>query len=171
MADSSRKSKRVPSWMGRRGVSLFQRQHARGGVDLGLGFLIQASASTRRYVPFVRQTLTTLVTDPSVLAWRQATLADFLANPALIRDVQALLPRLAELRHGHHPMLGQRKRNVLMETTDRLAELDVYVSVVQDLHALLQQADLHAEALRRLRDDVLAVVSDERFQALREELP
>src|SRR5437868_937185 len=77
--------------------------------DLGLADVIQALASDRRYVPFVRQTLSTLVTDPAVLAWRQATLADLLDNPALVQEIQALLPRLADLRHGH-PMLGQRRR-------------------------------------------------------------
>src|SRR5437868_6049378 len=81
--------------------------------DLGIGDLIHTLSSDRRYIPYVRQTLTALVSDPAVITWRQTVLADFLRHPDLVRDVRAMLPRVADLKLGH-PMLGNRKRNILM---------------------------------------------------------
>jgi DNA mismatch repair ATPase MutS len=121
-------------------------------------------------MPFIRQTLSALNRDPVVIAWRQAVLEDFLRNPSLSERVIELLPILADLRIGR-ALMGKQRRNLLMETADRLAELDLYIKVVQTLHAALQTADIRSEALRQLRDQLLATINDDNFQALRTELP
>lgn len=139
-------------------------------ADLGLDELARALARDRRYLPFIRQTLATLTTDTAVIAWRQAVLADFIDNPRLVERVAALLPRLADLREGRI-LLGQQDRNLLLETADRLTELDQYTEIVAGLHEALQQADLRADALITLRANLRALLEDENFQALRLELP
>lgn len=138
--------------------------------DLGLEDLARAFGADARYMSYIRQTLAALQTDPAVITWRQAVLNDFMRNPGLVERVSALLPRLADLRMGH-AMLGRRKRSLLLETADRLAELDIYLSVVQDLYDALQGIDIRSEALRGLRQNLLAMTNDENFQALRAELP
>jgi hypothetical protein len=138
--------------------------------DLGMNDLIKALSPAPRYAAFVRQTLSALLSDPAVIGWRQAVLADFDRNPALRDQCEALLPRLAGLGHTN-PLLGKRQRNLLLDTADQLAELDAYVSVVVDLSAALNGADVQSSALSRLRDDLGALASDPGFQELRAELP
>lgn len=139
-------------------------------ADLGLGELAQALSLHTRYLSFVRQTLAALNTDAAVIRWRQAVLADFHHNPTLVERIEALLPRLAELREGR-ALLGGRQRNVLLQTADRLAELELYTSVVQDLYEALQGAVVESVALTTLRDNVAALLQNEQFQELRRDLP
>jgi hypothetical protein len=97
-------------------------------------------------------------------------LADFVRNPGLTERVAALLPRLADLREGR-VFLGQRQRNLLLETADRLAELDLYTEVVQALYDALADAQLESDALTELRANLRVLLDDENFQALQRELP
>ncbi len=138
--------------------------------DLGLGELVQALSVDPRYTQFIRQALLGLSTDPDVIAWRQAVLADLLRNPGLVEQVQALLPQLANLRRGR-AMLGNKRRSLLLETSDRLAELDMYVSAVQELSSALDSSTLQSPALTALRSSLQALMQDESFGALRQELP
>src|SRR5258708_40361331 len=70
-------------------------------VDLRLEELARAFNNDPRYLPFIRQTLGAFNADPTVIAWRQAVLDDFARNPLLVEQIEALLPRLAELRIDH----------------------------------------------------------------------
>jgi hypothetical protein len=139
-------------------------------IDLGLGDLVSALAIDRRYTSFIRGTLAELNTDPAVIAWRQAALADFLKNADLLAACISLLPRLAGLRGGSAQM-GTHKRNLLLETSDRLAELELYIGVVDDLHAALTSAALESTALRALRDRLADLLGDDNFRVLRDHLP
>ncbi len=138
--------------------------------DLGLSDLVKVLALNGRYTGYVRQILTTLTTEPTIIRWRQAVLADFLANPALVDTAIGLLTRLANLQTGS-PMLGKRQRNLLLETADHLAELDSFVQVVGDLHRALTSASLQSSALQQVQQNLAMVVADPNFQALQADLP
>lgn len=149
-----------------------QAQPAPGtwAVDLKLEEIVRSLTTNRRYMPFVRQILSTLITDDAVIAWRQAVLADFVNNPELVNVAENILPSLGNLKQGTH-LLGTRRRNLLLETSDRLAELDLYTEIVQKLHTALAAADLQSTGLRLLRDSLNTLRQDANFQALCEELP
>jgi hypothetical protein len=138
--------------------------------DIGLSDLVKVLALNGRYIPYVRQILTALTPDTQTIRWRQAVLADFLANPTLVDTAVGLLQRLANLQTGS-PMLGKRQRNLLLETADHLAELDSFVKVVEDLHTALAASQLQSEALQQVHANLTAVVADPNFQALQAELP
>ncbi|MBL8120889.1 MAG: hypothetical protein JNJ78_25505, partial [Anaerolineae bacterium] len=138
--------------------------------DLGLGDLSAALTAGTRYSGHVKQVLTTLIQDPAVIEWRQAVLADFLNNPALVEAAGELLPRLAHLQTGN-AMLGRRQRNLLLDTADHLAELEAFVAIVQDLQAILSKAQLESAALRQLATAMGRLVDEPDFQTLRDELP
>jgi DNA mismatch repair protein MutS len=138
--------------------------------DLGLDDLIQALAFDKNHQPFIRKTLTALNSDAEVIAWRQSVIADFIRNPNLGEKAAVILPRLAHLRQGTS-LLGTRQRNLLLETADRIAELDSYVNIVQDLHDALADSKLDSTALVTLRDHLKVLLADEQFQALRHDLP
>jgi DNA mismatch repair protein MutS len=139
-------------------------------TDLALSDVIKALTLDKRYASYVRQMLLALTTDADMIRWRQETLTDFLNNPKLPDAVEALLPSFSSLQQGNS-LLGQRQRNVLLETSDRLAEIDVYISVIQGLHEALNSANLKSTALLRLRDNLLVLLNDEAFQSLRDDLP
>jgi hypothetical protein len=139
-------------------------------TDLALNEVVRALTPDKRYAAFIRQTLTAMITDSEIIRWRQGVLADFLDNPDMAEKIGALLPQLATLQVGN-PLLGQRQRNLLLETSDRLAELDLYVTIVQALYDILAAARLNAPALLQLRENLLALLKDEGYQALREDLP
>lgn len=138
--------------------------------DLGLADLVNMLSPSPRYKAYVRQTLFTLVTNAQTIQWRQAVLADFAQNPALIEVAESLLPRLHHLQEGN-ALLGKKQRNLLLDTADQLAELDDYLHITQTLHDALCSATLKSTALIRLRDDLTNRLSDPNFQALRAELP
>ncbi len=138
--------------------------------DLGLNDVIKALSLDVRYVPQVRKTLVALVTEPGIIQWRQAVLADFVANPTLVAGVEALLPRLASFGQ-RNALFGRRQRNLLLDTADHLAELEAYVEVVDTLHAALSDATLASKALLSLRENLATLTSDDGFQELKAELP
>jgi DNA mismatch repair protein MutS len=139
-------------------------------ADLGLDELVAGFTSDRRYKPFIRQMLTILTTDTEIITWRQEVLADFLRNPELAEQVDALLPSLSGLRQGN-PLLSKCERSLLLETSDRLAELDLYTDVVQRLHKALDTARLASRGLITLRDTLRALLEDENFRELCRQLP
>jgi DNA mismatch repair protein MutS len=160
----------VVSLMQPEGVAPLHTPTAPWAQDLGLDDLIRAFNVDKRQAAFIRQALTALTTNPVIIRWRQDVLTDFLQNPELVERVAGLLPRLTNLRMGN-TLLGGHKRGILLETADRLAELDLYLNVVQELYAALNHVNLHAEALRILRQNLLAISQDEQFQHLRAQLP
>src|SRR5262249_40397606 len=137
--------------------------------DLGLADLVNAMTRDTRHGAFIRQVLTTLTMDPQVIAERQAVMADFVANPSLTRFARAFTSRLINLRHSS-PQLGNRSRSLLLETSDRLAELDLYTEMVQELHDALAAAALKSAAMVALRDNLSTLRNSEGFKTLREEL-
>ena len=68
-------------------------------------------------------------------------------------------------------MLGRKNRPALMQTSDRLSELDLYTELLATLHDVLVKATLQSPALTSLRDDVARVIALPDYQRLREELP
>src|SRR5260221_2011495 len=138
--------------------------------DLGLADLVNAMTRDMRHATFIRQVLTNLTTDPEVIAGRQAVMADFVANPSLTRFARAFTARLFNLRHSS-PQLGNRSRSLLLETSDRLAELDLYTEMVQELHDALAASDLKSAAMLALRDKLASLRHSEGFKTLCEELP
>jgi DNA mismatch repair protein MutS len=138
--------------------------------DLGLTDLARALSNDARHGAYIRGVLASLTSDPEVIAWRQAVMADFVANPTLAEQVEALLPRLAALRGGGY-LFGGRKRNLLLEASDRLSELELYTGMVAALHTILAGVNLTSPALTTLRADMGALLADENFQRLRDELP
>lgn len=139
-------------------------------ADLGLNDIAATLTLSPRHASFVRRVLAGLNTDPAVIAWRQAVLSDLLDRPTLVEQLRALLPRLADLASGN-TQFGGRKRLLLLEVSDRLAQLDLYTGVVHDLHTTLAAADIRSEALRRLRDNLRSLLDNESFQELQRELP
>ncbi len=138
--------------------------------DLGVEQLVSRLSGDRRYQSFIRQTLSRLVVDPEVIAWRQAVMQDFMINPDLVAVIQHLLPGFSNLRHSG-ALLGTRKRSYLLEVSDKLAELDLYTNIVEGLSKALKGSNLRSTALLTLRESLQALLEDESFMALRAELP
>jgi DNA mismatch repair protein MutS len=138
--------------------------------DLGLDSIAAAFGVEARYTNYIRQTLSTLITDPVVIAWRQAVLNDFLNNPSLVETVASVLPNFIQLRTGR-ATLGKHQRSLLLETADRLAELDMFLKVVGALLSALNSATLRSEALQRLHANLKIISDDPQFQKLQVEMP
>jgi DNA mismatch repair protein MutS len=151
-------------------VSPISRKSVQWEDDLGLTELVNALTEDRRYASFMRQTLAALHTDPDTIGWRQYVFSDFLQNREMTNAIRELLPAFANMRHGS-AQLGQRRRNLLIETSDRLAELELYLEVVQSLYQAFENAALKSPALTALRDNLQRLMNDPNFQSLRDELP
>jgi len=139
-------------------------------ADLGLDHLSAAVAREVGYARSIREILHALSTDPAVIAYRQAVLAELLDNPDLAQRLAALLPEIGALdgfvyaaRPGQSP---------LHEVAWRVSQLEAWVACVQGLHAALDAAPaLRAEGLRLLRATVGGWARDPSFQRLAAELP
>ena len=138
--------------------------------DVGLAEVVDALSLGRKYRGYVRGVLAGLATDARVIGWRQSVLADFMENPALVEQIEALLPRLANLAE-ENVLLGKQRRSLLMETTDRLSELELYVDLLADLHMILDGVTLQSEALQALRQNLAAVLETSTYTDLKQKLP
>jgi hypothetical protein len=139
-------------------------------ADLGLGEIVNALSLNGRYTSYIRQVLTTLITDADTIQWRQSVMADFTNNPTLVERSLDLLPRLSTLQQSN-TLLGRRQRNLLLETADHLTNLEAYVGITRDLHTTLEAANLQSSALIKLRHDLAAFIAEPNFQTLENELP
>ncbi len=138
--------------------------------DLGLRDLVREIAYHHGHQAFVQQVLTALTPDVEVIRWRQAVLDDLRNNPELVAGLNALLPRLADMREDNS-LLGNRERGVLTRTAERLAELEIYTDVVIALHTALHTARLESVALQDLRKAIQTLINDANFKHLQDKLP
>ena len=146
------------------------KKPSRWQADLGLSDLAHAMTHNSRYKAFIHETLAALITDPQIIEWRQSVLNDFANNPQLIDEFTEILPKLANLT-TNNALFGNRRRSPLAQTSERLAELEVYVEAVDKIYHALKGATLTSDALTRLTHNLGEAIENEDFQALRAQLP
>ena len=139
-------------------------------ADLGLDEIVRSFSTDVRYASFIRETLLALTADPDVIAWRQAVFNDFLSNPTFAQRAQQLLTRLADLRLGN-TLLGKHQRSILLETADRLSELEMFLTIIQELHQALTATTVRSDALKQLQQNLLVIINSENFKDLQVKLP
>jgi hypothetical protein len=141
-------------------------------ADLGLGPIIRALDFDGRHGRFVAGVLAELCDNLEVIRYRQDVLDDLLRLPDLGRQIAGMLPQLGELA-----MIGRAGNwgeNIpLLQVAARLAELDGYVTCVEQLWSALDQAGdrLYATGLLNLRAFLAATRAQPNYQRLAEELP
>ncbi len=140
-------------------------------IDLRLDDLVQSMTLDRRYSAYIHQILLSLTTDTGVIEWRQAILEDFLSNPTLTDMFSELLPRMQGLGQRSTALLGRRERGLLLEASDRLAELDLYTETVVSMLSALKQAHLSSPGLIQLLRELEMLQNSESFRNLQDQLP
>lgn len=140
--------------------------------DLGIAKIVAAIAPERPHQPFCQAILRQLSTDPAVIHYRQAVLADLLAHPPLAAQLTDLLPQIDELASFHTDPFFPEK-TVLHEVSWRLGELESMVACVTSLGRMFRAAGdkLQAEGWRQLRHAAAQMEQNESFQQLTRELP
>jgi DNA mismatch repair protein MutS len=141
-------------------------------ADLGLAPIIRALDIDGRHGRFVASVLAELCDDPAVIGYRQELLDDLLRLPDLVAHIAGVLPQLGELANiSRASHWGDRIP--LLQVATRLAELDGYVTCVEQLGAALDAAgaDLHAAGLLQLRAFLADTRAQPSYRRLAEELP
>src|SRR6266540_1346495 len=140
--------------------------------DLALTSIIRALDYDGRHGRFVAGVLAELNADPAIIGYRQAALDDLLRLPELVTSCAAVLPQLGELAnagrasHWSDPI-------PLVQIAGRLAELDGYVTCVEELAAALDAAGaaLCSKAFCALRAYLANTRAQPDYRRLAEELP
>jgi hypothetical protein len=154
------------------GIPPARRESAPSEADLGLATIIRALDYDGRHGHFVAGVLAQLNDDPAVIRYRQDVLDDLLRLPDLAAGFAGALPRLTELASA-----GLTKRwgddIPLLQVAARLAELDNYLTCVEDLWAALAAATsaLRAPGLLALRAALATARAQPDYRRLAEELP
>ncbi len=142
---------------------------AEQSYDLSLENIVQALSINPRYERSVRSILLASCADPHVLNYRQDVLEDLLQSPDLTTRLEVVLEIIVTLeRYLADP---QWHESELRRVAWRLSELENYVDCVTELSEMLVGVELRSEALRKLREMVLAITQDETFNNLKRELP
>ena len=137
--------------------------------DLALERIVQALDVTGRHAGAIRTILCQLCLEPAVIQYRQEVLADLLALPELVAELQALMPELAALLAPGSTWPGE---SPLMPAVARLAELDRYVACLDQLKVVLDNAaSIRSRGLRELQAAITTLAADRDIVALRAELP
>jgi DNA mismatch repair protein MutS len=139
--------------------------------DLNLERLVRALCLDFSYRDTVREVLLHLSTDPAVIHYRQAIIADLLRSPELVQQLEIVLQAIVDLEN--YLATPQWTKNTLRQVAWRLSELENYTDTLLRLHETLQAGGdaLQSQGLQALRDTVQAMTQDEMFVALRRELP
>ena len=121
----------------------------------------------------VRQTLSALCTNPAVIAYRQAVVADLLDSPSLRERLAQVLPDLEALAHTSPSGRFQVPDEAAVQRVARqLGDLELFVDVARQLERALDDEDMvRSAALAALREYVQAITSAPAFVALEAELP
>jgi hypothetical protein len=141
-------------------------------ADLGLAPIIRALDFDGRHGRFVAGVLAELCDDPAAIVYRQDVLDDLLRLPDLAAEFAATLPPLGELANvGRAGNWGESIP--LLQVATRLAELDGYVTCVENLWGALDSAGagLRAAGLLTLRTFLAATRAQPDYQRLAAELP
>lgn len=147
-------------------------QAALNDHDLGITPIVQALDYDRRHSHFISNVLNELTCDEATIRYRQDVLENMLALPALIEQIEALLPALRALTETR-PFLTQSAVTPLLLIGGRMAELDNYLQCVEGLAAALSHAGTAIEAagLQALHGYLTALQADATYQRLAAELP
>ena len=110
-------------------------------------------------------------TDPAVIAYRNETFADMLANPTLTETLQRLVPVLqdiTELRRLESDSGGEDTASYLSSMT----EIELYITCVDILHKGMSQVrdNLRGTAFRRLCDCVIELTESDYYAELNKKL-
>ena len=119
----------------------------------------------------VREILTRLCTDPTVIAYRQDVIEDLWHHPQFREGLDTLLPSVGAL--DSYRSSFDRRRSTFQDVTWRLGELDHFVSCVSGLNDLFDAVgeDLRAEGWRTLRQLIAQTAGDPIYRNLAHELP
>ena len=121
---------------------------------------------------FAHDVLTTLITEPDIIAYRQAVLTDLIDNPRLRERLERALPALEAL--GDVPR-GERYRPTaepgLERVARRLADLELLVDVVGTLADALHETPVISDGLRSIGLRLQDLRRTPEFVSLERELP
>src|SRR5215212_1463249 len=141
-------------------------------ADLGLVPIIRALDYDGRHGRFAASVLAELCDDPAVIGYRQDLLDDLLRLPNLVANIAGMLPQLGELANISRAS-NWGEHIPLLQVATRLAELDGYVTCIEQLWAALDAAgaDLRAAGLLNLRAFLSTTRAQPDYRRLAEELP
>ncbi len=155
-------------------------------TDLGLSAIIKALDWDGRHSRFIAQTLAELCLDKNVIIFRQEILADLLRLPDLVGGLSRYLPQLGELsrlRRGpgwaglnpsfRHERNENEEVSPLEKLTQRLSELEHYLTCVQSIGAVLEESQdkLQAQGLKALQIYFKNLQQEATFVSLSQTLP
>jgi DNA mismatch repair protein MutS len=139
--------------------------------DLSLQRTISEMCRSHHEREQIHKTLTTLITDPAIIQYRQAILTDLWQSPPLRDCLLLLAPHIHGLEEYRRAV--DRPRTSLEQIAWRLGELESMVLCVTEFQAVfaLVGDSLQAEGWQRLRTLVAGVAADPLFQQLQRNLP
>ncbi|MGN1446064.1 MAG: hypothetical protein ACI4WV_07185, partial [Eubacteriales bacterium] len=149
-----------------------QQEHL-GGVhvpDIDM-YTLQELGMLEIFNPKSRPLSEFFTTDPAVIAYRNETFADMLANPTLTETLQRLVPVLqdiTELRRLENDSGGEDTASYLSSMT----EIELYITCVDILHKGMSQVrdNLRGTAFRRLCDCVIELAESDYYAELNKKL-
>ncbi len=158
---------------------LFSRPDSRGQADsrlaagcvadLGIEQLARALAREGASAGSVLSVLSSPLTDPDEIRYRQEILRDLAASPGLeqgLHDIRPLLEELSRFRS-----LRRDQQSPFLQAVWRLSELDDYVECIRRLGGILSDRSIGSDGLAALRRFIEAEREQPVFRNLEEELP
>ncbi len=142
---------------------------ARTARDLELDLLVEQMVHPGAGAQNVRAILTRLPNDTNVIRYRQMISHDLWAHPGLCDRLASLLESMRELTVFSRS--AGRNERPLLEAAWRLGELELYVSLVDELHDALSAFALDSTGLLSLRDELGRRREEPAFVELRGALP
>ncbi len=136
--------------------------------DLQLESLCKAMTFNNYYKLTVQDLGKLWTADPTVITYRQAILADILANPELETTLDNLLDSIDTWEsHSGRATRGGEERNQALDLWD-FSFLDAYLQKMESLDSTLSGLKLSSEGMLAFRERVHGMVNSQRFCAVRD---
>ena len=139
--------------------------------DLGFLEIIENITDGEKDMMIVRDIMTNIPTDLSDIKYRQDIMKDFLENESLFNDFSNALWQIKTLRDfSSNRLMHTQNDNSLFVLIEYLRELSVYVDVLEATQTCLENNEVRSEGLNRLREQIKAITSDEKFEETKEDI-
>ncbi len=137
--------------------------------DLSIDFICETLSEDLYEQNSIRQILTTITDDESVIAYRCDVFDDFLHFPKLRNDLTSLLKKLDDLREIER-LQKDTEASSFWQLINRLREMDGYVDCITQIKNTLENLDIQSEGLKNLRESVQKIYNDSGFEVLKQDI-
>lgn len=138
--------------------------------DLGMDSILKAVTPKEQEQNLILRFMSEMTADPATARYRCDVFEDIYTHPQLREDMLKILDQINFLRDYGIMKREYEESSSIWDLMHRLEDMMDYIRCVEAISECLSSAELHSEALLRLRDYVDRIYHEQGFEELRQDV-